>query len=289
MPCSVWTINNCSKVFVPKYDRSRVSAGFLHIGVGNFHRAHQAAHIDELLHKDFDGNKQWGIVGGSLYAPGRPTAKKRAELESQDWLQTIVEQDGETEKALILGSMIDFLPVDTDNSSIQKAMIDPNIKIVSLTVTEGGYYLNDGQFDLDHPDIQHDINNIDAPRTVYGMIVKALKHRRNEGMEPLAVLSCDNLPHNGDVVKSVIMGIAKELDEDLAEWIDDNVACPNNMVDRITPKTTDEQRERIKKDYGYADSWPIFCEPFTQWVLEDTFPQGRPKLELLDSVTFVRE
>ena len=228
-------------------------------------------------------------MGGSLYAPNRPTAEKRAQLQEQDWLQTIVEQDGETQRALILGSMIDFLPVDSDNGSIQKAMMDPSIKIVSLTVTEGGYYLNDGKFDVDHPDIQHDINNLDAPKTVYGMIVKALKHRRDEGIEPLTVLSCDNLPHNGDVVKSVIMGIAKEVDSDLAKWIDDNVACPNNMVDRITPKTTGEQLERIKKEYGYSDSWPIFCEPFTQWVLEDTFPQGRPNLELLDSVTFVRE
>jgi mannitol 2-dehydrogenase len=275
-------------VSVPKYDRSALSSSILHIGVGNFHRAHQADHVDKVLSKEFENNKQWGIIGGSLYAPNRPTAEKRKQLEDQDWMQTIVEQDGESEKAIVIGSMTDFLPVNEDNSSIQKSMMDPNIKIVSLTVTEGGYYLKDGKFDVNDPDVQYDINNMDGtPKTVYGMLVKALKHRRDEGLAPMAVLSCDNLPHNGDVVRSVLLGIASEVDADLAKWIEDNVACPNNMVDRITPRTTDENREHIKEKYGYEDSWPIFCEPFTQWVLEDNFPQGRPQLEILDSVTFV--
>ena len=275
-------------VSVPKYDRSALSSSILHIGVGNFHRAHQADHVDKVLSKEFENNKQWGIIGGSLYAPNRPTAEKRKQLEDQDWMQTIVEQDGESEKAIVIGSMTDFLPVDEDNSSIQKSMMDPNIKIVSLTVTEGGYYLKDGKFDVNDPDIQYDIKNMDGtPKTVYGMLVKALKHRRDEGLAPMAVLSCDNLPHNGDVVRSVLLGIASEVDADLAKWIEDNVACPNNMVDRITPRTTDENREHVKEKYGYEDAWPIFCEPFTQWVLEDNFPQGRPQLEILDSVTFV--
>lgn len=273
---------------VPKYDRSALSSSILHIGVGNFHRAHQADHVDKVLSREFENNKQWGIIGGSLYAPNRPTAEKRKQLEDQDWMQTIVEQDGESEKAIVIGSMTDFLPVDEDNSSIQKTMMDPNIKIVSLTVTEGGYYLKDGKFDVNDPDIQYDIKNMDGtPKTVYGMLVKALKHRRDEGLAPMAVLSCDNLPHNGDVVRSVLLGIASEVDADLAKWIEDNVACPNNMVDRITPRTTDENREHVKEKYGYEDAWPIFCEPFTQWVLEDNFPQGRPQLEILDSVTFV--
>ena len=273
---------------MPKYDRSALTSSILHVGVGNFHRAHQADHVDKVLQKAFDTNKQWGIIGGSLYAPNRPTAEKRKQLEDQDWMQTIVEQDGESEKAIVIGSMTDFLPVDEDNGSIQKTMMDPNIKIVSLTVTEGGYFLTEGKFDVNDPQIQYDIKNIDGtPKTVYGMLVKALKHRRDEGLEPLTVLSCDNLPHNGDVVRSVLLGIASEVDADLATWVKDNVACPNNMVDRITPRTTDENREHIKQKYGYEDSWPIFCEPFTQWVLEDSFPQGRPQLELLDSVTFV--
>ena len=200
---------------MPKYDRSALTSSILHVGVGNFHRAHQADHVDKVLQKDFDNNKQWGIIGDSLYAPNRPTAEKRKQLEDQDWMQTIVEQDGESEKAIVIGSMTDFLPVDEDNGSIQKTMMDPSIKIVSLTVTEGGYFLTEGKFDVNDPQIQYDIKNIDGtPATVYGMLVKALKHRRDEGLEPLTVLSCDNLPHNGDVVRSVLLGIASEVDAD---------------------------------------------------------------------------
>lgn len=275
----------------PKYDRSKLARGILHIGVGNFHRAHQAAHVCDVLSVDFENNQEWGIVGGSLYSADRSaaTSKKRSQLESQDWLQTVVERDGESVRARVIGSMVDFVPVKECNSPIQDEMISPSIKIISLTVTEGGYFQSDGKFDVNNEEIQHDIANIDNPKTVFGMIVKALRYRRENDIAPFAVLSADNLLSNGDVVRDVLVGLAREVDTDLADWIEKEVACPNNMVDRITPKTTSEQKEFVAKEYGFEEQWPIFCEPFTQWVLEDNFPQGRPKLEQLESVTFVED
>ena len=142
----------------------------------------------------------------------------------------------------------------------------PSIKIVSMTVTEGGYYLSNGHFDSQHPEIQHDIENPATPTTVFGMIVKALDRRRKAGVAPFAVLSCDNIPHNGQVVRSVVVGMANYIDRDLAKWIDETVAFPNSMVDRITPGTTADHSEYIKTEYGYEDASAIFCEPFRQWV-----------------------
>ena len=272
------------EVTLPTYDRKALAPGILHVGVGNFHRAHQATYLDDLFHLDFDGNKEWGLVGGGIM---HFDAAKRDLLQSQDWLNMVVARDGETSHAKVIGSMIDFLPVDADGASLLEGMSNPSTKIVSLTVTEGGYYLNDGAFDPNHPQIRHDIGNPDAPQTVFGMIIKALKIRREAGHGAFTCLSCDNIPHNGDVLQSVLLGLAAEIDEDFAEWMRSNVACPNSMVDRITPATTNEQRQHVKSELGFEDAAPVFCEPYRQWVLEDNFPLGRPKLELLDNVTFI--
>jgi len=280
-------VGSNNRVSMPSYDRSAVTAGILHVGVGNFHRSHQATYMDDLFHLDFANNKQWGIVGGGIMSFD---ADKRSLLKSQDWLQTLVEQDGETEKARVIGSMIDFVPVDPDGARLLDAMTNPNIKIVSLTVTEGGYFLNNGKFDAQHPLIQHDIAHPDQPpKTVFGMMIKALRLRRHSGHSPFTVLSCDNIPHNGAVCKSVLLGLASAIDSGFAQWMEENVACPNSMVDRITPATTNEQRQHVREKLGCGDAAPIFCEPFRQWVLEDNFPQGRPNLELLENVSFVSD
>lgn len=273
------------KISIPTYNRSVLRAGIVHIGQGNFHRSHMASYLDDLFHLDFDNNKDWAIVGGGIMSFD---ADKRNLLQSQDWLQTLVQQDGDSSKAKVIGSMIDFLPVDADGRSLLTAMTSPGIKIVSLTVTEGGYFLNNGAFDPNHPQIQHDISNPDHPKTCFGMMIKALRIRQQEaGLQPFTVLSCDNIPHNGRVVQSVLLGMASAIDPVFAQWMKENVACPNSMVDRITPGTTDKQRQYCREELGCEDAAPIFCEPYRQWVLEDNFPQGRPNLELLENVTFV--
>jgi len=203
-----------------------------------------------------------------------------------------VQRDADSVQARIIGSMTNFLPVDSElrqHSVIQNTMEQPSIKIVSMTVTEGGYFLNNNHFDCHHPEIQHDIENPATPTTVFGMIVKALDRRRKAGVAPFAVVSCDNIPHNGNVVRSVVVGMANYINRDLGKWIDETVAFPNSMVDRITPGTTADQSEYIKAEYGYEDASAIFCEPFRQWILEDKFPSGRPRLENLEGFRFVED
>jgi mannitol 2-dehydrogenase len=280
--------NDHKKIVLSSYDRSQLQGGILHIGVGNFHRAHMAAYQDDLFHHDLENHKSWGIIGAGIM---HFDEAKRNQLQAQDWLQTLVERDGDSENARILRSMIDFLPVDhvrQEHKELKAHLASPAIKIVSLTVTEGGYFLNDGKFDPAHPLIQHDIQNPSQPHTIFGMMIQALGHRRSVGMAPFTIMSCDNIPMNGQVVRSVVLGLATQIDDDLAEWIDDNVAFPNSMVDRITPVTTDAQRQHIQDKYGYHDAAPIFCEPFRQWVIEDIpFSCGRPAWEQLDNVKFV--
>lgn len=284
MRLSTSNLRQLRRVDSPTYDRDELRAGILHIGVGNFHRSHMAAYLDDLHHKDFKNSKDWGIVGAGIMSFD---THKRNLLEPQDWLQTLVQQDGESVKARILGSMIDFLPAEA--AAILDAISDTEIKIVSLTVTEGGYFLNDGKFSADHPYIQHDVQHPNEPQTVFGIIVKALQQRKESCRKPFTVMSCDNIPHNGEVVKSVVLGLAAQIDQDLAKWIEDNVAFPNSMVDRITTATTDDQRKFIKENFGYDDASPVCCEPFRQWVLEDNFSDGRPMLELCDNVKFVSD
>jgi mannitol 2-dehydrogenase len=265
-------------VELPTYDRHEVSPGILHIGVGNFHRAHLAHFMDDLLKMDFERHKQWGIVGASLFS-----AKKRQILASQDWLQTLVERDGTSEKASILGCMVDYLPVQ-EKKELQKTLTDPNIKIVSLTVTEGGYFLSDGKFDPSFEQIQQDIATPTTPTTIFGMMIHALQKRHEAGLSPFTVLCCDNIPQNGNVVRSLMVELAALMypQSDLSNWIDTHVAFPSSMVDRITPETTPEQIEHVQTTYGYQDARPIFCEPFRQWVIEDVpFSSGRPAWEKL--------
>ena len=259
---------------VPSYDRSRLTAGILHFGVGNFHRAHQAVYLDDLF--ETGAGEDFAIVGAGVMPSD---AAMREKLASQDFLTTVVEQDNNGTAARVTGSMVDILPVG-DADAIIARLADPAIRIVSLTVTEGGYFVDsDGHFDPTHPAIATDGANPDAPRTVFGLIVAGLKRRREAGRQAFTVMCCDNIPHNGVVAKSAVVGTARLSDPVFADWISQNVAFPNGMVDRITPATGQREIDMLKAEFAIDDNWPVFCEEFRQWVLEDDFPAGRPALE----------
>lgn len=265
-----------SGVAVPTYDRDAVTAGILHIGVGNFHRAHQAVYLHDLL--EAGHSSEWGICGAGVRLPDE---QMRARLEAQNWLNTVVEIEKDQMSASVAGAMVDFLHVVDGHKPIIETIAQSQTRIVSLTVTEGGYYVDasTGQFDADHPDILYDTKNLGAPKTVFGAIVAGLALRRDELGTPVTVMSCDNLPGNGDIVRAAVLGVARGADTELEKWIVDNVTFPNGMVDRITPATTDRERQILLERFGIIDSSPVFCEPFRQWVLEDNFANGRPEFE----------
>ncbi|OYU17432.1 MAG: mannitol dehydrogenase [Rhodobacteraceae bacterium PARR1] len=269
-------------VQTPAYDRSRLTAGIVHIGLGNFHRAHMAVYLDDLFAKGL--GQDWAIIGAGVRAPD---AKMRDALKAQECLSTVIELDPKGKTARRVGSMIDFLPVEVDNAALIAAMSQPHIRIVSLTVTEGGYYVDPatGRFDPTHPDIVADGQNPAKPATAFGAILAALKARRAAGIAPFTVMSCDNLPGNGHVTAAAVVGLARLSDPALADWVAAHVAFPNGMVDRITPATGPRERA-LAATFGLGDDpVPVTCEPFRQWVLEDNFPAGRPPLEQV-GVTF---
>jgi len=267
----------------PRFSHADLSAGIVHFGVGNFHRAHQAVYLDDLFSSG--SGRDWGIVGAGVLPSD---AAMREKLRAQDYLTTVVEEDDGFMAARVTAPMVDFLD-PTDRAAIVARLADPAIRIVSLTITEGGYFLDSaGQFNFAHPDIVHDGQNAGAPRTVFGLLLAGLAARRRNGTPPFTVMSCDNIPGNGHVTENAVAGLAALSDAGLARWVADNVAFPNSMVDRITPATTDHQRDRLRQQFGVEDNWPVFCEPFRQWVMEDRFPAGRPQLERT-GVTFVED
>lgn len=272
------------QVDVPAYRRDDLSAGIVHIGVGNFHRAHQAVYLDALMNRNL--GRDFALIGAGV-RPGDATM--RAALNGQDWLTTVVELDPAGLSARVTGAMVDFVPVEPDTRALVEAIARPDIRIVSLTVTEGGYCVDsDGRFDPGHPDIVHDAANPNAPRSTFGVLLRALRARREAGVAPFAAMSCDNIPGNGHATRNAVAGLAELIDPALARWVRENVAFPNGMVDRITPATSDRERQALAETFGIVDAWPVFCEPFRQWVLEDDFPQGRPPLEEV-GVTFTRD
>ena len=258
----------------PSYDRSKLTAGIVHVGLGNFHRAHQAWYLHRLMEQGLAHD--WAIIGAGVRAGDRAM---RDRLLAQDCLTTLVELDPSGTSAEVIGSMIDFLPVEEDNAALIAAMSDPAIRIVSLTVTEGGYFLDpNGDFDQNHPDIQHDAKLSEAPRTVFGAMVAALKQRRDAGHKPFTGQCCDNLQNNGDVLRQTVIGMASLTDPDLAAWIDAECAFPNAMVDCIVPATGEEELALVKS-LGISDAAPVTHENFRQWVIEDAFCNGRPPWE----------
>jgi mannitol 2-dehydrogenase len=260
---------------LPAYDRSKLTPGIVHIGLGNFHRAHMAVYLDDLF--ALGEGHDWAILGAGVR---EGDATMRTALMAQDCLSTVIELDPKGRSARRIGSMIGFLPVEADNAALIAAMSRPEIRIVSLTVTEGGYFIDPatGHFDPHHPEIAADAAR--PHRTAFGAIIAALKARRAAGTPPFTVMSCDNLPGNGHVTQAAVTGLARLHDAALADWIAENVAFPNGMVDRITPATGPRERA-MAAAFGLDDPVPVTCEPFRQWVLEDNFPQGRPALEMV--------
>lgn len=270
-------------VAAPRYSRADLSPGIVHVGVGNFHRAHQAIYLHRLFESGRD--RDWAIIGAGV----KPyDAAMRARLEGQDWLTTVVELDPAGFSATVSGVMIDFAEVDPE--ALIATMASPEIRIVSMTVTEGGYYVDakTGGFDGNHPDIAGDIADPAHPKTVFGIIIEALMRRRAAGLPPFTVMSCDNLPENGRVARNAVLGLAAGRTDDARDWIADNVAFPCGMVDCITPATGPREIALVADRFGLDDAAPVVCEPFRQWVLEDHFPQGRPALETV-GVEFVED
>jgi fructuronate reductase len=259
-------------VALPGYDRAAARPGIVHLGVGAFARAHQAAYVEECMAR---GETGWGIVGASLRSPDMRDA-----LAPQDGLYTMAVRSGEGARLRVIGALREVLVAPESPAALIARMADPAIRIVTLTVTEKGYCHDpaSGTLDESHPDIIHDVQNASAPRSAPGLLVAALAARKAAGARPFTVLPCDNLPANGKTVKRVLARLAALTSPDLGRWVEDEVACPSTMVDRIVPATTPEDRAAVAAALGMEDAWPVMTEPFTQWVVEDDFPAGRPDL-----------
>lgn len=270
-----------AKVARPGYDRSRVETGIVHLGIGAFHRAHQAVYTDTVLG---NGDLRWGIVGASLRS-----GDTRDALSPQDGLYTVCARDGGGEHMRVIGSITGLLVAPEEPEALLAAMVRPEVRIISLTVTEKGYCHAPatGQLDEAHPDIRHDLANPDRPRSAIGFIVEAIARRHAAGLSPFTLLSCDNLPANGTTLKRVVTRFAELRDADLGRFVSAEIACPSTMVDRIVPATTEADRAAVRDMIGLEDAWPIATEPFSQWVIEDDFPTGRPNWEEAGA-TFVK-
>jgi mannitol 2-dehydrogenase len=265
------------KISVPQYDRSQVNVGIAHFGVGGFHRAHQAMYVDRLLNEGLAND--WGICGVGVL-PG--DKRMRDALMGQDGLYTlIIEHPDGTREPHVIGSIVDFRYAPDDPEAVIKLLADPSIRIISLTVTEGGYNIrdDDGEFDTENPGVRHDLEAREAPVTVFGLVTAAMARRRDRDVPAPTIVSCDNIVENGNVARRAFISYAELSDPLLAQWMRDHIRFPNSMVDRITPVTTPDIPEQLEKDFGVTDAWPVATEPFTSWVLEDDFADARPPFE----------
>ncbi len=243
-------------VAVPAYDRTSVTPGIVHIGVGGFHRAHEAVYTDALLAEG--GADEWGICGVGLRPEDRAM---RDALIPQNGLYTVMTRSADGDEARVVGSLVQYLFAPDEEQAVRNILASPQTRIVSLTITEGGYGLEAAAL----------------PGSVFRLLADALRQRRSAGIPAFTVLSCDNLPHNGNAAKRALLAAVS--DPDLAKWIEQNAAFPNSMVDRITPQTTDADRALVRDEFGIQDAWPVVCEPFKQWIIEDKFSDGRPPWE----------
>src|SRR5438105_10372556 len=264
------------RVPVPTYDRASVRRSIVHLGVGGFHRAHMAVYLDDLAEQRI--TTDWGERGVGLL----PGDQRMADaLLPQNCLYTVVERAATGDVPRVVGSLGEYVFAPANSERVLGMLTEPATRIVSLTITEGGYLVDDktGVFDASNAAVQQDVHSTDAPRTVFGYLCSALERRRHAGTPPFTVLSCDNLQGNGSVARTAVVSFARLRDAALANWIDANVAFPNGMVDRITPQTTDADRAMVEESFGIRDGWPVVTEPFRQWVIEDHFSNGRPQLE----------
>ncbi|HHS7810195.1 mannitol dehydrogenase family protein [Pseudomonas putida] len=265
------------EVQLPAYNLSDTRQGIAHIGVGGFHRAHQAYYTDALMNTG--QALDWAICGVGLRAEDR---RARDDLKEQDYLFTLFELgDSDDTEVRVIGAIRDMLLAEDGAQALIDKLADPQIRIVSLTITEGGYCIDDsnGEFMAHLPQIQHDLTNPQTPKTVFGFLCAALEKRRGAGIPAFTIMSCDNLPHNGAVTRKALLAFATLRDPGLRDWIEQNVSFPNAMVDRITPMTSTAHRLQLADKHAVDDAWPVVCEPFVQWVLEDKFVNGRPAWE----------
>ena len=262
----------------PSYDRSKVLGAIVHLGIGAFHRAHQAMFTDAVL---ATGDLAWGIVGAGVISADMKNA-----LSPQDFLYALAEMGADSEKVRVIGSIVGVFGGAEDADRLLAKMSDVSTRIVSITVTEKGYYLDlaTGKLQLQVPAVAADLATPATPKTILGLIVQALKNRKAAGIPPFTVLSCDNLPNNGKLAKAAVLAFAREVDAGLAVWIEANVCFPCTMVDRITPATTDADRAHVTGLIGMEDAWPVVTEQFVQWVIEDQFTMGRPDWNIAGAV-----
>jgi fructuronate reductase/mannitol 2-dehydrogenase len=274
VPLSDRTLSDLpSEVSTPTYDRAALRPGIVHIGVGGFHRAHQAVYLDELARR---GSTEWGVVGVGLHS--REIGEV---LAAQDGLWTVVERAADGDRATVVGALTRYLYAPDDPEAVLTALTDERTRVVTLTITGTGYRVDahTGEFDADDPHVARDLEDPGTPETVFGYLVEALHRRREAGLAPFTVLSCDNMQSNGSAARTAVVSFARLRDDDLADWIEGHVAFPSSMVDRITPNTTPEDRDAVAARTGVDDRWPVITEPFRQWVVEDSFCNGRPPLE----------
>ena len=265
------------RISIPKYDRSKLKTGIVHVGIGGFHRAHEAFYTDQLLHNQ--NITDWGICGVALLDFD---TKIYNTLKEQDGLYTLIikELDG-THKKQVIGSIVEYLFAPEDPMKVIEKMASPEVKIITLTITEGGYNYNEAtkDFDFNNSLIQHDLKNIFTPKTIFGYLTQALKLRKERGLKGCTIQSCDNIQGNGHMTKRMLLSYVKIAEPNLVKWIETNVSFPNAMVDRITPATSESDILTLKETSGVDDAWPVVCEPFKQWVIEDDFIEGRPAWE----------
>lgn len=275
MTLNLNSLSNVKKdVELPAYDRSKLNIGIFHFGVGGFHRAHQAVIMDDLFNKGLA--LDFGICGvGVLPIDSR----MRDVMRAQNCLYTLVEKASNgSKRTKVVGSIIDYLFAPDDVDAVIEKIVE-QAKIVSMTITEGGYNIDPVTGDFDLNTVKWDIENSSKPKTVFGIVIEALRRRKQRGMQGFTIMSCDNLQENGKIAKRAFTGYDKAVDSDLAKWMEEHVSFPCSMVDRITPVTTDDDRKNVSEAVGLVDQWPVVCEDFLQWVLEDRFVAGRPPFE----------
>lgn len=270
------------------YDAGKITPGILHIGVGNFHRAHQQFYTNILL--ESEDQRQWGICGVCLL-PSDENIVRNLRAQNLEYSLTICGRNG-TDEVHQIGSLRELIWGIEDPEAVINKIADPSIRIITLTITEGGYNLDKetGEFMIKDEKIQQDLKNTGTPSTVFGFVAEGLRRRKAKNGEGITILSCDNLQHNGNTAKRAFTTFIEAQDKDLAEWVKDHVTFPNSMVDRITPAVSPEDVERLNRNSGMMDLAPVYCEDFAQWVIEDHFAAGRPAweragVEFTDDVT----
>ncbi len=267
-----------ARIHVPTYTRQKVKAGIVHIGIGGFHRAHQAYFVDCLLQKKMAAD--WGICGVALLKSDR---KIYDVLSEQDGLYTLMIPDADGDfSAQVIGSIVELLYAPENPSAVICKMAEKSIRIITLTITEGGYnFTSDGSFNWQNEEVLWDLQNPQQPRTVFGYLYAALKERRAQGIGGVTIQSCDNIEHNGDITRKMLSAFIDKADPEMLDWLDEHVTFPNSMVDRITPVTSDRLRTTLAENFGLTDGWPVICESFSQWIIEDSYAAGRPEWEMV--------